>query len=1495
MNEHELTSAVAIIGMAGRFPGARNIDEYWSNVTHGVESIQIAPKDDAHPNRVMAAGMLDDIQLFDADFFGFSPRDAEIMDPQQRFMLECAVESLEHAGYYTDNLNLRVGVYLGSAMSTYLIFNLLTRQDLIDAFGVIQISNGNDSISTPVSYKLNLTGPSMDINTTCSTSLVAVHEACRSLLGYESDMALAGGVSINVMQAEGYLYQEGSILSPDGHCRPFDAAASGTVEGSGIGLVVLKRLEDALADGDTIHAIIKSSAVNNDGSEKMGYTAPSILGQTNVIAEALEIANVSADSISYVETHGTGTALGDPIEIAALTKAFRYTTEQNGFCAIGSVKSNIGHLNTASGIAGLIKTVLALKHQMIPPSLHYKKSNPKIHFENSPFYVNTTLNNWEGSSSYPRRAGVSSFGMGGTNVHLVLEEFQPVDDKASASRDQHLLVISAKTKQGLDNATRHLCEYLDKEQGIRLADVAYTLQVGRKNYSYKKCVVAAEIKEAIQKFRGENNQFAFSAVPQTTKKQIVFMFPGQGLQYVNMAFHIYHEEPFFREMVDNCCEIVKTYLHLDLREIIFPALEKRNEAVALLNQTYITQTSLFVIEYALARWYQQIGIEPVAMIGHSLGEYVAACLAGVFSLEDALKLVAIRGKLMQAILPGKMISVNLSEKELLPYLGHDCSIAVINAAHLCVLSGNNESIDKLEQSLLLKGIEVKSLHTSHAFHSRMMDPMLNAFAESLKQIELYPPRIPYISNLTGQWITEEEAVSVDYWLKHLRHTVKFHEGIKTLLSEEVDYVFLEVGPGQALSDLVRAEINSSSLTLMSLPHPKQHVSSKLTLMETLGKLWLNGTKINWSHYYSHETRRRLPLPTYPFERKRYWIERMVQAEQNHSEHVAIRKNAIHDWFYHLSWKRSLATCSKPISAEHSITFIFSDTVQFENTKLGMQPIYVNRTRDENSCASIDYYKKILVENINDSNKRIDIIYLQNSDQEKKEGFLKDSFYSIMYLVKALVKSKLMNPIYLAVVTNQMHKVTDSEQVLPENTMFIGLTKALSQEYHHITCSNIDVTYHQVDQIMDQIQYELHHDLKDAVVAYRGHYRWVQSYEPIKIESRSDEGQSLLRHEGVYFITGGLGNLGLQLAGCLAQQYNAKLVLTSRSPFPRMNEWDAWIAEKGEEDAISKKIYKLRLINNYSDNILILQADVANLQQMNNALSMTFDHFGHVNGIVHAAGEVSESFDFIDSITTEGCEKHFRPKVHGLKVIEKLLENRRFDFCCLFSSLSSVLSGLGHAAYSSANLFMDGFVNANNGYLHHTPLISIAWDGWHHGEEKLDETISDFKQMSQLVIKPEEGCEVFLRLLTNPVTDTIYVSTTSLSDRLKRWVQLNNNDVASTQQDEEIVSLSTHRRSSLANDYVAPRDQIERNIADIWVSMLGVHEIGIHDNFFELGGHSLLATQLTSRIRQHFDVEYSLQHFFEGPTISGIAAIIVHKKAENIDESDLEQLLSEIQG
>ncbi|NKQ35829.1 MAG: amino acid adenylation domain-containing protein [Chloroflexi bacterium] len=1481
---------IAIIGMNGRFPQSNDLRHFWNNLKNGLEAIAffsdeeliaagVSPDIAQNPHYVKAGGILDNVELFDASFFGFFPREAALMDPQHRIFLETAWAGLEHAGYTPANYPGLIGVYAGVSLNTYLLFHLYNNLNAIGSADIYPITIGNDKdfLPTRVSYKLDLRGPSVNVQSACSTSLVAVHMACRSLLDYQCDMALAGGVSIHLPQKRGYLYQEGGIASPDGHCRAFDAQAQGTVGGSGVGIVVLKRLADALEDGDTIHAVIKGSATNNDGALKVGFTAPGVEGQAEVIATAQALADVEPDSIQYIETHGTGTALGDPIEIAALTRVFREQTADTQFCAIGSVKPNIGHLDAAAGIAGLIKAVLALEHGQIPPSINFEQPNPRIDFANSPFYVNTKLRDWE-SNGRPRRAGVSSFGLGGTNAHVILEEAPPLPP-ASESRPWQLLLLSAKTETALDTAAWNLADYLMQNPDANLADVAFTYQVGRQRFNHRRMLLCQDAPDALNALGDPEQTRLVTAVQEADNRDVVFMFTGQGAQYVNMGRDLYETEPVFREQVDQCAALLQPHLGLDLRDKLYPPPEAEETAAAELRQTWLTQPALFTIEYALAQLWLAWGIQPQAMIGHSIGEYVAACLAGVFSLEDGLALVAARGQLMQELPGGAMLSVNLTEEAIRPYLQNpDLSLAVINAPNACVVAGPHAAIDQLTEQLDAAGISCRRLRTSHAFHSTMMETAVAPFAARAAQTAMRPPQIPFISNVTGRWITDEQATDPAYWASHLRHTVRFADGLGELL-QDTDWALLEVGPGRTLTSLARQHpaYSRDKTALASLRHPRDQQSDVAFILNTLGQLWLAGAQIDWNGFYAAERRRRIPLPTYPFERQRYWIE--MQSPAPAAPAQAGKNPDIDAWFYAPSWQRA-DLIEKPTLAETRRWLLFGDETglgaQLADQLIRQKQTVITVTAGEAFARLDDHAYAVnpqqagsyadLMAALAEADQLPDkIVHLWSvpTTAEFDTAQIR-GFYSLLYLAQALQQQNVTRPLSLCVVTSGVQEVTGSETLQPEKATSLGPCLVIPQEYPHIACRSVDVEpAARRNGLPLKLLAELSAETGDTAVALRGRHRWVQTFTPL----HPPEQPAPLRPDGVYLITGGLGRIGLTLAQYLAETVQARLILADRNTLPDRSEWPRWTETHPANDPTSRRIRQIETLEAAGAEVLLRQVNVADAAQMQALIEEIDNRFGALHGVIHAAGLIGvTTIQAIAETTPADCERQFQAKIQGTLVLQKVLDGRPLDFVLLQSSLAAVLGGPGFAAYAAANRFMDALALRQN-QTGGAPWLTVNWDGWQFGNEP--------ETAVTLAMTPEEGASAFRRALALAHLGQLVVSTGDLAPRLERWLAPTPPEENEGAAEEKKSDL--YPRPALQTEFVLPRSELEEQIAAMWQTVLGLEKVGVLDDFFELGGHSLLATQLISRLRDIYKVDLPIQDLFEQPTVAGLAELITQAR------------------
>jgi acyl transferase domain-containing protein/acyl carrier protein len=1516
--------SIAVVGMACRFPGANTPDELWQNLSAGIESITFftpeelqaagaaAPLGD--PRHVPAKGVIDQADGFDAGFFGFSPREAALMDPQQRVFLETAWSALEDAGYDSKKYAGPIGVFAGSILSVYLVRNLWPNRDAMATAGNFQIALGNDPtfLATSTSYQLDLRGPSVSVGTACSTSLVAVHLASQSLLAFESDMALAGGVSVHLPLVGGYRYEDGGILSPDGHCRPFDAAAQGTVSSDGAGVVVLKRLSDAIKEGDTIHAVIRGSAMNNDGRMKVGYTAPSGDGESRVIGEALAMAGVEPNSISMIETHGAGTLLGDPIEVAALIDAFGDCAGKRQFCALGSVKSNIGHVDAAAGIAGFIKTVLALRHRQIPPTLHFEQPNPRIDFRDSPFYVNRELRPMSGA---PSRAGVSSFGIGGTNVHVVLEEAPAAVEPQASARPFDLIMLSARTPAALDAATGRLADHLDTHPDVHLADAAFTLRHGRRAFSERRFVVASDRDDAIAALRDPQRIVTGSAP--SARPSTAFMFPGLGDHYAAMGWEMYCTEPSFRESIDRSAALLKNHLPGDIRDFLYagcdwahPKLEPPaktgggldlramlgKKAAAPDDHPAAAQPAIFVTEVALAGLLQSWGIEPEAMIGHSIGEFTAAHLSGVLSLPDAIEVVATRAQLIQSrVGHGAMIAVPLSEEELTPLLPAGVSLGAVNAPKLCIASGEEAGIAELSATLAAREVSCQRLRSTHAYHSAMMESIVEPLGAVLSRVALHAPRIPYVSCITGTWITEAEATDPSYWARHLCRTVNFSKGLSTLL-DDPDRLFLEAGPGQGLTSHAIAQRRPNAIVpAMRWSYGLQ--SELAVLLRGVGQLWLAGAALDTARFLARPEQRRVPLPAYPFERRRYWIDPPSADAQPSAQ----KKSDIADWFYLPCWKPSVRARRREdlnrswliIADQYGIADDLAQELRARGGSVEIRrpdgltieapprgeaaptpteppsPHRVGRGRHEAKRSAGEGRTSATMESPSSAfgtfspargGEGLSIVHLASltsrddaaPSAQRFAEMQELGYHSIVDLLRVADGSA-----HIEIVTNHVDDV-------PEKATLRAPAMVAPQEHPNLVCRMIetDLDIDRRDALVAQILDEITSAPDDSLVAYRHGSRFVPAYQPVAL----DAAPSALRSRGVYLITGGLGGVGMLLARHLAERAQARLILVGRSA-----PSDAKVREIAELEAFGAEV-------------LVAAADVSNRGEMQRVLAAADERFGALHGVIHAAGAVgAETFREIREATRADSESQFVAKVKGVLVLDELLADRHLDFCLLMSSLSAILGGLGFSAYSAANLFMDAFSRWKNrdGAARWT---SLDWDSWRLTDTRpvisgLGATVSEF------VMEPREGVEAFERILAAGNLSQVIVSTGDLDARLRQWI--GNRDQANA------VPVIQHERPSLRTAYEAPRGEIERELASIWQELFGISTVGINDNFFELGGHSLLATQLNARLSSKLHVEMSLAALLQAPTIAELGIAVVAHQMEMADPALLEMMLAEV--
>lgn len=1357
---------IAIVGMATRVPGAQDPEKFWTNLCKGVESVTffsdeemaaagVRPEQMRNPHYVKAGAHLEGMSDFDPEFFGFSPKEAGILDPQHRQFYECCWEALERAGHPPSRFDGAIGVYAGSGMAAYLAQNLMTNPALVDSVGMFLLrhtGNDKDFLATRVSYCLNLKGPSVNVQTACSTSSVATHMACQALLSEECDMALAGGVTIELPHDRGYLYKEGEILSPDGHCRAFDHRAKGTIFGSGTGVVVLRRLEDAIADGDHIHAVIVGSAVNNDGASKVGYLAPSVEGQAEAITEALEIAEVSADSIGYVECHGTGTPVGDPIEVAALTAAFAESTERKGFCGIGSVKTNIGHLDTAAGVASIIKTSLALQHKKLPPSLNYEAPNPTIDFARSPFYVNDTLQDWPQGET-PRRAGVNSLGVGGTNAFLLLEE-APEQTPSEPHTDSHfVLPLSAKNRKSLDAYMEKLALHLQQHPDLCMADVAYTLLEGREAWEHRRVLAVRSREEAIDLLQNPEAQRVYSHTAEADAQSLVFMFPGGGAQYVNMARDLYHSEAVLQQHLDAGFAYLQAHTGADYRALLFADASNREQSEQALQQPSVQLPLIFLVEYALAQLWMAKGVQPKALIGHSMGENTAACIAGILSFEDALGLVLLRGQLMDKVPKGGMLSVQLSATELEPHLHERLALAAVNSPLLSVVSGTQEDLQALSEKLTALDIDNKRVRIDIAAHSWLLDQILPEFAAYLAKIRLSPPKIPCISNFTGTWMTAAEATSPEYWVKHLRNTVRFADGIDTLLQEE-GRIFIEVGPGNTLGSLTRQNPRAPSQRVFaSLRHAKEEIADDTHFYTVFGRLWAAGLPISAEQMFGDVRRLRIPLPTYAFNHKPYFIAPGRADQPSAEAFSALQKlPELRDWYRKPVWvqKGVLAQPCKP-----STWLIFLDdlgvgqrvanTLRHDGHKVVTVregDAYYQKSQEEyilSPESGLEAYST-LVSDLQASGHfpdRLLHLWLLTHDESFRPGssFLhrnqEHGFYSLFFFARALADGGLADrQLHMLVVGNGFQKVAKEAVLYPEKATVLGPAMVIPREFAAITvaCFDVDIPLKPERSglfsrkpdlpeipadVMHLLGVEIYAEAQSGIFAYRDGVRWQREYDRVKSLEDSlnfdfDPASQRLRKSGVYLITGGLGGIGYEIAQVLAKQHNARLVLVNRTPLPPRTEWANWLRQHGYSDRISVAISKVRQLEELGADVVVHSGDVTDAQRMQEILHSVEQQWGDVHGVIHAAGNVNDGL--IQMKNQGDIEEVFAPKVYGTLVLDELFAGKRLDFFVVFSSTSTVIAPVGQVDYVAANAFLNAYAQQRN-QLQPGYSVAINWGVW----------------------------------------------------------------------------------------------------------------------------------------------------------------------------------------
>ncbi|WP_433074763.1 SDR family oxidoreductase [Nonomuraea sp. CA-218870] len=1545
---------IAVVGMAGRFPGAGDVGTFWRNLREGVESITFFsdeellaagadPQQIKDPAYVPARPVLDDISGFDAAFFGMSPRMAAINDPQQRAFLEVCWEALEQAGYAAPEHRGRVGVFGGANISTYLLRmtdHLLGggQQEFSD-FEVI-MGNDKDALTTTVSYLLDLYGPSVAVQTFCSTSLVAAHLAVRSLRAGECELALAGGVSIRVPDRVGHLFGPGGQESPDGHVRAFDARAKGSMFGDGAAAVLLKRLPDAVRDGDHIWAVIRGSAMNNDGALKVGYTAPSVVGQARVIADAMADAGVTGEDISYVEAHGTATELGDPIEVAALTRAFGPTRDKK-YCPIGSVKTNVGHLDRAAGASGLIKTSLAAREGVIPPSLHYTSPNPEIDFDDSPFYVNAELSPWRTRDGRPRIAGLNSLGMGGTNVHMVIEEPPHRPDPRPPARRYQVLPVSARNAPAADAAVRRLGEHLAAEPGGRLADVAYTLQVGRKTFEHRRALVAADGQAAAAAFTGSRREGLLGRVDTVRDRRTGFLLTGVGEQYPGLAGDLYRHEPAFRSALDECLDLLGNHLgDADVAGLLtgerepgagLAALLGRSPAGgggadgapgrnAALQRTEVVQPALFAVEYALARTLMSWGLQPAIMLGYSLGEYVAACLAGVLSLPDAIALVAHRARLIAALPPGAMLAVSLPVDVLsrrFPPRERGLDVAAVNGPETVVVAGPVDAVEELAADLRLAGIACRPLETTHAFHSRMLEPVSDELTQWIKaEVTLNPPALPYISNVTGAIADAELVCDPGYWARHMCGTVLFQAGAETLLAEP-ELALVEIGPGQSLGALVRGAgcpAERWSLITHTQPAASDPRPGDEVLADCLARLWLCGVTVDWDAYHGRaedadpaELPGRIPLPTYPFQRQRYWIDpparpeagRQVPAEPEDlfEAITSLPKLPEDEWLYLPVWQQTAPTGAAERSPGSWLVFtregLADEVLAALRGAAARTGAAVTAVRpgdayaagaDGHTVRPGDVADMLAVlRDLRAAGRPLErVVHLWNLDPDAHDTAVARGLHTLVALARAAGESGIGEWSLDAVVSGTQ-QVLGEEVAHPAGATLLGPSLVIPLEYPGVDTRLIDLPAGPSARDLRSLAAELAGARDDRTVALRHGRRYVPGYARMPAPPLPDgpaADATGLRQEGVYLITGGLGGIALGLAEHLARDYRAKLVLLARRGLPPRADWPAVLSgARAADDVTRDRVRRVSELIALGAEVEVVTGDAASAADVRRAVEAATGRFGALHGVLHAAGV--PAMGLMQFKRPEELDEVLAPKIGGALALAEALRLGRpdevgLDLLVLFSSITSATGGgPGQVDYCAANAFLDGYACelAATG----RRVVSVGWgewtwNAWEAGLDGYEEALRDFfrRNRARVGIGFADGWRSLLRALATG-EPRVVVSTQDFPTLVSGSSRFTLEAVTSPAMGG---GSERHPRPELVTSYQEPDGATEEAIAAIWGESLRLDQVGVLDNFFELGGNSLLGVAIVASVRRAFELPELPPHIlYEAPTVAALSRTV----------------------
>jgi len=1451
MNTKYTGLEIAVIGMAGKFPGAGNVEVFWENIKNGKETIQDIPEEELtrngvtkdeldHPLFVRKSAPLEGKDQFDSNFFGMTPAEAEVMDPQLRQLHQCVWHAIEDSGNHARMKEVATAIFMGAshnfeweAYSRYLRDN--QEVDSFRSSFLVQTK----FISTSLAYHFGLKGPALYLDTACSTSLMAVHMACRSLITGEAKMALAGGVSIRTNKRRGQFYNENGIVSKDGRCMSFHKGNSGTIGGEGVGVVVLKKLQDAITDGDEIHAIIKGSAANNDGKRKVGYTAPSVDGQSECIRLAQKNARVKPETIGYIEGHGSATQLGDPVEVSALKSVFG---EIPGFSAqLGSIKSNIGHLDAAAGIAGLIKGIVILKNKTIPKAVHSESPIDDLTWHNGAFLLNKEPMHWEENDAFPRRVGVSSSGIGGTNVHVILEE-APGKTERALSSGEHILTVSAKSENSASKYVQELSAFVRNNEALNLRDFCFSSNTIRPAYNYKMAITFSDEEELLLKLGKAKIKRSVAH-----SGEVIFIFSGQTGFNDGVCRELYEGDQRFRNFFDKCASTINEITGINATE-------------ALLNSTRLVdettdQLLLASIQYSISQWLMELGIRPKAMIGYSFGEYITACVSGVMDFATVVRIISGRALLMSKLEKGAMLGVPLKKEELEAYMGAGVSIAIDNGDS-CVVAGTVSEVEQFELLMKEKRQMCTRLNIPRAMHSRIMEPIRVDFEAFLADFELNKPQIPYVSNVTGDWISEEQATDTGYWSTSLCQMVEFHKGINVLMEDE-NNIYVEIGIGKDIRPIVLRELEKRgrSEKVFTIIRP---VANPLTEMKyakfQLGKLWEAGVSIEWGAFYADQDVKRMSVPLYSFEKRSFPTEIDLFGEKTQkllSSNTLQSADNPYNWIYKPVWEQKYLDAQKAETQNELVVAFIPEgekgaklSEALSTIKNKLIKVYGGHEYNEKSGVVTirtevgEDMKKFFKTQGNDSSS-IHIVYGWNIGMDssavvldKKDTRLQMAFYQLAEVIKATIP--LSKAVRLSLITDEFHSIFGTESGNDAASLSLGIMNVISQELG-IKGQNIDLdlTAASVPELQKALAHELNAAPEDRMVAYRNGKRWVRKYQQHRTEIKAEP--SKLKKNGIYLITGGWGNIGKVLAKYLMSEYEAHVILLGR---------------KELNDTIRSGMEVLR---QSGGEISYYTSDVTVLESFSETIKLINEKY-RIDGLIHAAGLTSlKFFELVEELTYEKSSQVLAPKLTGIQNIHEVFGSKELDFAWFTSSLVTVMGGPTNAAYAAANLFMEYFIQSKQEKL-------PSWTCMSFGTMLIDPEAEENDN--------EAYTSIVDWTLSQEDQASFIIAKFDLNEGIRKmYFEQPENQINVEQIDANALFME---RPDLSTDYVEPQTETERELVALIEMLFNIRGVGIYDDFFEMGGDSLKAIFLLRRIKEEFGVSVSLTEFMDHGNLKTVA-------------------------